>query len=302
MANEFLSAEVIAAQAVGLLERETMLAQLVTRLSGTDFAGAKGDTITMRVPAYLEAREYELRNDRSDPIEIDEIAETAIKVTLDRMLYSGVALTDENLTLDIRSFGEQVTGPQSRAMVRGMEQLVADAIESADIAFTINESDPYLAAAKARSQLNKNSIPLAGRALLLGSDTEIAFLSSPLLVRADTSGSTSALREAQIGRIAGMDTYVSQFIDPEAAYAIHVSAFGLANLAPVVPDGVTSGGATTYNGFATRWIRDYDAMFLRDRSVLSSLIGCSSVDDGHQLGEDHEGENVRVVKLEGIGA
>jgi P22 coat protein - gene protein 5 len=300
--NEFLHPSVIAAAALGVLEREVVLPQFITRLAEADFRGAKDDTVTMRVPAYLEAREYEWRNNRAQPIEIDDIVETGVDVKLDTMPYSAVGLTDEQLTLDIVSFGEQVLAPQSRAMVRHMEQIVASTIEGASIAWTVDEADPYLAAAKARAALNKASVPVDGRALLLGADVETAFLSSPLLVRADTSGSASALRDAQIGRIAGMDTYVSMFIDPDTAYALHASAFALANMAPVVPDGATYGQSQTYASYAVRWIRDYDAMFLRDRSVLSSFIGCSSVNDGRQLGEEHEDENVRVVKITGIGA
>lgn len=305
MPNEFLAAEQIVAGFLGILEREVVLPQFCTRLAESDFVGAKGDTVTMRVPSYLEAREYNWRDSPRSAIVIDEIAEVGVDVKLDHMPYSAVALTDENLTLDIREFGEQVLSVQARAIVRYMEQLVADTIENAPHAWTVEEADPYLAAAKARSALNKAAVPMAGRVLLLGADVETKFLASPLLVRADTSGSDSALRDAEIGRIAGMPTFVSMFIDPDNAYALHTSAFGLANMAPVVPDGVSFGQSQTYDGYAVRFIRDYDAGTLQDRSVLSSFIGCSSVDDGAQLTGpergDHDEENIRVVKLEGIG-
>lgn len=297
--NEFLQAEIIAATALGILEREIVLPSFLTRLAGAEFAGAKDDTITVRIPARLDAREYNWRSNR-DEIELDFIEELGVPVVLDTMPYSAVAVTDEQLTLDITNFAERVVGPQARAMVRHMEQKVATTIEGANFAWEIDEADPFKAAAKARAALNKASVPVDGRALVLGADVETAYLSSPLLVRADTSGSDRALRDANIGRIAGFETYVSQFIDPDTAFAIHRSAFALANMAPVVPEGVPSGGSQTYSSYAVRWFRDYDAMHLRDRSVLSSFIGCSSVEDGVQLGEDHKGENVRVVKLSGI--
>jgi len=297
--NQFLNPEVIASTLLGVLEREVVLPPLMWRMAGADFRGARGDTVTVRVPAYLEAREYEMRNNRAQPIVIDDIEETGVDVALDRMLYSAVALTDEQLTLDIASFGEQVLGPQARAVVRHMEQTVADVIEDAPVAWTVSEADPFLAAAQARAALNKASVPTGGRVLLLGADVETAFLASPLLVRADTSGSDSALRDAEVGRIAGMQTYVSQFIDPETAYAFHSSAFALANVAPIVPDGASFGASQTYSGYAVRWLRDYDALYLRDRSVVSTFIGCSSVNDGR---DDQEGENVRAVKLTGIQA
>lgn len=302
MANEFLQSERVSALVLAILERELTLPPLIYRHADADFRGAAGDKVTVRVPSYLEAREYGWRNNRAQPIQIDEIKETGVDVSLDKMLYSAVALTDEQLSLDLVSIAEQVFNPQLRAVTRGMEQLVASTIESAPFAWEItDEPDPFLAAAKARAALNKASVPMNGRGLLLGADVEVKYLSSPLLVRVDTSGSDSALRDASLGRIAGFDTYVSQFIDPDVAYAFHSSAFALANLAPVVPDGATNGSSQTYNGYAVRWLQDYDAMFLRDRSVVSTFVGCTSVSDGIQLGEDTEDQNVRAVKITGIG-
>lgn len=301
MPNEFLNPEVIAAAIVGVLERESLLPGLVFQMASRDFLGAQGDTVTLRVPARLDARDYVFRNDRSQPIVVDDLQELAVPVALDHHPYSAVSLTDENLSLDIVAFNDQVVGPQVRAITRYCEQVVASAIEDAPHAWSVTgEPDPFLAAAKARHALNAASVPLPGRVLLLGADTELAFLASPLFVRVDTSGGESALRDANIGRVAGFDTYVSQYIQPDLAFAFHESALALANVAPAVPDGVAFGSSQTYNGYATRWIRDYDAMFLRDRSVVSSFLGIASVNDGAQLSEDHEGENVRIVKIEGV--
>ena len=301
-----LDPDMLTGLSLGVLERDVLLPAFVTRLAGADFRGHENDTINMRIPAYTEAREYEWRNDRAEPIILDQLTETSIPVKLDTHLYSALAITDEQLTLDVASFGEQVLAPQVRALTRRFEEALAYAVENAPIAWTVNEADPYLAAAKARAALNKAGIPLEGRALILGADVETAFLSTPLLVRADTSGSTSALRDANIGRIAGFETYVSMFIDPDTAYAVHRSAIALANMAPVVPDGVTWGRSQVYNGYAVRWIRDYDPMYLRDRSVLSTFIGASSVNDGAQLTGpmrgQHDDENVRIVKITGIRA
>jgi hypothetical protein len=52
-----------------------------------------------------------------------------------------------------------------------------------------------------------------------------------------------------------------------------------------------------------RWIRDYDADHLRDRSVYSSFAGAISVEDGRDLDEESADfgmlteENVRAVKV-----
>ena len=65
------------------------------------------------------------------------------------------------------------------------------------------------------------------------------------------------------------------------------------------------GERRTYEGMSLRWMRDYDALYLRDRSIVSSFFGFSSIDDGPDTadGVDPDGagdtapENIRAVKI-----
>jgi hypothetical protein len=113
VANAFLKAEKIVSQGLGLLQRELILPRLVTRYGVADFAGAKNDTINIRIPSLLAGREYEWRT-RTAPITVDELDETSIPIELNKHVYSAVGITDEELTLDITSWGDQVARPQIR--------------------------------------------------------------------------------------------------------------------------------------------------------------------------------------------
>ena len=301
MANVFLKPEVITATSLGLLQREVMLPRLVWSDAISDFAGAKNDTVSIRVPARLEAREYGWRNNRSSEIVLDELAETKIDVTLNHDIYSAVAVTDEQLTLDIRDFGTQVLAPQTYAIARAVEDLLVSTVEGATYAttVTIDEDNPFKAAVAARTALNKAEVPRDGRVLLVGADVEAAMLNSELLKRVDESGSDGALREATIGRYAGFTVVGSNAIDPGTAYAFVRSAFIFAMRAPVIPAGVTFGQSMSDQGIAMRWIRDYDPMRLRDRSVLNTFVGSAVVRDNTAAAGDPENlELVRAVKLE----
>ena len=305
MANVFLKPEVITATSLGLLQREVMLPRLVWSDAISDFAGAKNDTVSIRVPARLEAREYGWRNNRSSEIVLDELAETKIDVTLNHDSYSAVAVTDEQLTLDIRDFGTQVLAPQTYAIARAVEDLLVSTIEGATYAttVTIDEENPFKAAVAARTALNKAEVPRDGRVLLVGADVEAAMLNSELLKRVDESGSDGALREATIGRYAGFTVVGSNAIDPGTAYAFVRSAFIFAMRAPVIPAGVSFGQSMSDQGIAMRWIRDYDPMRLRDRSVLNTFVGSAVVRDNTAAAGDPENlELVRAVKLELAGA
>lgn len=294
MANTFLKPETIARTALALLQREIVLPRLVWRFGQSDFQGAKDDTITLRVPAVLTARDYEWRT-RNAAIVIDDLTETGVDVTLDTHPYSAVAVTDEQLTLDIVNFGTQVLQPQVRAVAERLENLIATTLggaivpAAAEIAHTIGTTDGYATAVKARQVLNMQNVPMAGRVLLLGANLEADFLSSDHLTLVDQSGSDSALRDGTLGRILGFTVVTSNAIDPDIGYAFHATAVAFGNVAPTVPDGATAGASEDSDGLAMRWIRDYDPNYLRDRSVVSSFAGAASVEE--------DGENMRLAKI-----
>lgn len=294
MANTFLKPEVINRTALTLLQREIILPRLVWRFGQSDFRGAKDDTITLRLPAVLTARDYEWRT-RNNAIVIDDLTEIGVDVTLDTHPYSAVAITDEQLTLDIISFGEQVLQPQVRAVAERLENLIVTTLggaivpADAELAHTIGTTDGYTTAVNARKILNMHNVPMAGRVLLLGANLEADFLSSDHLTLVDQSGSDSALRDGTLGRILGFTIVTSNAIDPDIGYAFHATAIAFGNVAPVVPDGAVAGASETSNGLAMRWLRDYDPNYLRDRSVVSSFAGAASVED--------DGENKRLVKI-----
>jgi hypothetical protein len=294
VANTFLKPETIARTALDLLQREIILPRLVWRFGLSDFQGAKDDTITVRVPAVLTARDYEWRT-RNNAIVMDDLTETGVDVTLDTHPYSAVAVTDEQLTLDIVNFGTQVLQPQARAVGERLENLIATTLggaivpADAELAHTIGTTDGYDTAVNARAILNMHNVPMAGRVLLLGARLEADFLKSDHLSLVDQSGSDSALRDGTLGRILGFTVVTSNAIDPDIGYAFHATAIAFGNVAPVVPDGASFGASESSDGLAMRWIRDYDPNYLRDRSVVSSFAGAASVEE--------DGENMRLVKI-----
>jgi hypothetical protein len=290
VANSFIKAQRIAAQALGLLEREIILPGLVWRDAGGDFAGAAGDTITLRVPARTQARTRQLRGARPTTSEgagiitMDELTETSVDVTLDTDVYSAIPITDENLTLDIVDFGAQVAEPQVRAVAEGIENAVAAEMTGATYATTVTmgttEGDQYDALVDARIALNKANVPMTERFLVIGADMEGRLLKSDELHQVDKAGSSSALRDATLGRIAGFTAVVSNALPANVGFAFHRTAYVLGMRAPVVPAGASAGASTSAFGLSMRWIRDYDFRNLQDRSLYDTYIGTNIVADG----------------------
>lgn len=282
MANAFIKATKVVTTALGILERESILPRLVWMNPAGDFAGALSDTISIRVPAYVVARTRTLRG--GTPITVDELNETKCDVTLDTDVYKGIKVTDENLTLDIVNFTDQVLNPILRSIVMGLEDAVAAAISGADYELTLPlvDADPYETAVKARAMLNLCNVPSQGRVLLVGSGIETKILTSArftAMINGGNSEGMDAMHDAIIGRLAGFTVIQSNGIPTDKAYAFHKSAYVLSTRAPLVPDGASWGASQSFGGLALRVIKDYDPLNLVDRCIASTWCGTGVVTD-----------------------
>ncbi|WP_435109398.1 P22 phage major capsid protein family protein [Nocardiopsis synnemataformans] len=281
--SEFIKAERVVSTALGLLEREVVLPNLVWRWGNTnDFRGAKGDTVTVRLPAYFNAQKRALRS--GTPRVKSELNETSVDVKLTTDVYGDIPITDEELTLDIENFGTQVLNPTLAGIGRGLEDELVTTITGATYAhtLTLDMVDPYGTFVDARKRLNDARVPFSGRSVAVGSTVEAAILKSDHFNRFDQSGTDSALREAVIGRIAGFDVVSVPALAPDEAFAFHQTAYVQAALAPVVPTGAPWGAMQTFNGFAVRTVRVFDPDEVEDRFILDAWTGTEVVTDvGH---------------------
>lgn len=293
MANEFVKAEQVIAQMLGLLERDTVLAQFAWRDPRINdrFRGAKDDTVTLSLPAFVAARTRTLRS--GTQITVDGLTETKVDVKLDTHVYKAIGISDEEMTLDIVNFGQQVTAPAMGSVVRKVDDAIGTAMANAtpEVTVTLDEDDPYLGLVDARIALNLANVPSGQRFLAVGSNVEAAILKSDRLSKFDSAGPTvsDALREALIGRIAGFTAVTAIGLDPDIAIAAHQTAFPLALIAPDVPAGASWGEKSTFKGLNLRVLRDYDPTGSdgpQDRLLTDTFMGVGVTKDSGTLDGD----------------
>lgn len=302
MANSYLKANRIASAALGVLQREIVLPGLVWRDPVGSFHGVAGDTVTIRVPARGVARSRPLRGTRPTAsegegiIQLDELTETSVDVVLDEDIYNAIAITDEELTLDITDFGAQILLPQARAVAEGLENKLAATMVNASYLNTVTiprslipgtatpstqDWDMFRGLVEARRLLNVANVPQDDRIVVVGSNMEAAFLNDPHLNRFNQSGSDSALRDAIIGDMAGFKRIVvSNALPVGFGVAYHRSAFVMSMQAPEIPRGAPMGATRGNSGLNMRWLMDYDFRNLQDRSVLDCYVGTGVIADG----------------------
>lgn len=287
MAHIFEKAEKIAGVALGVLQRTIVLPNLFANRYGiADFKGAKGDVVNVKRPAILVAQDAGFRD--RNPIVYQDLVQSRIQVRLSRYPIVPVQLSDEELTLDIENYSQDVTVPQVRALVEDFENTIADTLGGATFVHEVNYApgaDPRKIAIQARKLLNGSKVPANGRYWIVGSEVSAEIASFDKLLDVDTAGLPEAVREGVVGRLAGFTIVESNALDGDESYFVHNSALALAYVAPAAPKGATSSAIAIEGGLSVRQLFDYDSDTLHDRSILGVFTGGSVVTDP-QIGDD----------------
>ena len=300
--------EKIAAAAAVTLSEQLVVPNVFRREGIEQFKGSEDDTINVKVEGVLPYRTYGWRNDRSEPIVLDRYVERKLAVTFGGDIYSGVEVTDEQMTMDLDGWTKLV-GKQTDAVIRGLEYEATDYVKDAPYAVNLGvDSDSVREGLiRAKQMFTKLRVPAGQRTLLVGSDWETALLTDDKLALASSVGegeAVSALREATLGRRYGFNIVLAPELPSDEAVAMVDSAFIFATGAPVKPRGVSFGANASYDGVAMLWIVDYDTMYRRDRSVVNTYKGFRHVADP-LVGRDQDGQAfvsehehfVRAIKL-----
>lgn len=272
-----------------MVERMLLLPRFLTIVGKENFVGAKNDTVNFKVTdgSIATARDYDFRG-RTGPIVLDDIFQTGgnIPVRLNKHIVSATGLEDEHFTLDDITFATDVLAPQAKSVADSIEAKALAAVRgTTSIKHTVpftDGDDPHLVAVEAKRLMDSEKVaPYSGRIFLVGNDVGAAFRASERLSNADLADTVSpAVRDAVIGRLSGSLVIEHNGLNPDEGYYMHGTSFILANASPDVPRGaVTGNSGIRRSGLAMRWIQDYDANFLRDRSIVSTFMGMNEVRD-----------------------
>jgi hypothetical protein len=278
MANNILTPEIIAREALMVLRNNAVMANLVHRDYSDEFVGAKGDTITVRKPATFVANEF------NDNISVQDATETGVPVVMDKHLDVSFAVTSKQMTMDIADFSAQLLVPAMQAFADKVDKYLI-ALE-AEATHRVPHASGAFAPADliaARKNLVENAAPLADRRFVVGAAAEADLLSNELFVSAEKVGDTAALKEASLGRKFGMDVYCDQNIakngDYTPAIAFHKNAMALVTRPLALPMGAAKSAIVNYDGFGLRVVYGYDMKTKTDTVSIDMLCGVKLLDD-----------------------
>ena len=281
MANTLLTPSVIAKEALRVFRNNAVMSKLVYRDYSNEFAGAVGDTITIRKPAKFVAKEYQ------GTIESQDATEQSTTIKLDKHLDVSFAVTSKEMTLDVKSFSEQFLVPAMQAFndkidqyLIGLEKSITNRIDTSSALTPANIVD-------ARKFLVDAAAPTTERRFVMGSDAEADFLKTDLFMSADKVGDAgTALREASLGRKYGLDFYTDQNVvkttgespNYTPSLVFHKNAFALVTRPLALPMGASKSAIENYDGFGLRVVYGYDMNTKTDTISIDMLCGVKVLD------------------------
>lgn len=205
MSNKFLTPQIVANEALMVLENNLVAADLVHKDYSKEFAHV-GDTITIRKPAKFCAKNFVGET-------VDQnVNEGGVKATLDHLRDVTVPVTSKEMTLDIKSFSEQIISPAVQAISQAIDSdIIAEGIANAGntVSGTANATDLKDIANIAKA-FDLKGVPIQQRRLLVNPTHKYRYLTTDNLSKVAYAGNSDALRSAELGSIYGLDTYMSQ--------------------------------------------------------------------------------------------
>ena len=231
MANTFITIQEIARETLPRLIENLVFPNLIYK-DYSDAYTSLGDTIRVRKPVVLEAKEF----DAETGVTAQDITEQTVPVTLDRIATVDVEIGALEGAVNIRSLSEQFLEPAAVALAKKINsdglELYRDVFSFTGTAGATPSALEDIAAV--RKLLNKNGVPTDRRYALWDAEADAALVQIPAIVSAEKSGSTQALRSGSMGMIMGMENYMSQAVKTHAGGSVTGTVTTGAQLSPGV--------------------------------------------------------------------
>ena len=210
MGNQFATCKEIARQILPVLSDNLVMPNLIHKDFSADFVPGKGAKIQVRKPVKLTASEF----DAAAGTKAQDIKEETVEVALDHLATVDVDISAVEMATSIDDLVRTVITPAAVALA---EKINADGLKLyRDIPYAVGTPGTTPSTLDAfsaiRAKLNANKAPMAGRRAIWDVEADAAFTKLDTLVAVDKAGTNHALREGEIGRVYGLDNFMSQAV------------------------------------------------------------------------------------------
>ncbi len=234
MSNTFISVKEIARNLLPRLIENLVFPNLIYKDYSEEFVNGKGATIQVKKPVILTASDF----DEGTGVSAQAVTEESVEVTLDKLATVDVEFGSIQRATNVDDLNRLFLEPAAIALAQKINSdgllVYKDIPYTSGVAGTTPDALTDLS--DVRLALNNKNVPVPGRVAIWDPAADAKFTCIDAIVNAEKAGSVQALREGSIGRIFGLDNYMSQ--------AIKAHATGITAATAVKVNGAVTAGAT----------------------------------------------------------
>ncbi len=282
MSNEPLTIDVIAKEALTILDNNLVAAKMVHRGYESDFGDAMngfeaGDTISIRRPTDFTVRDGATASNQ-------DIVEGKVSLVVDKQKGVDFGFTSKELTLNIKDLSDRVIKP---AMIQLANQIDSDVLSLykfvpnwvGTAGQTVNSFADF---ALAPQILDQYAVPMEGRSAILSPADHWGMLGSQTALYIQDAAK-GAYRSGSLGMIGGVDTFMAQNIPAHTVgsdvttvtfnQAITTSTTAYTDVKNTMQQTVTIAGATLNPGdvFTTLHVNAVNPVTKADLGILKQF-------------------------------
>ena len=223
--NTFLTPDIIAREALVILENNLISPQVMSTSATAEFTGAKvGDTISIRKPAFFVATEFESGSlgNSSSTVTMQDAVEHSVSLKIEKLFDVSFEVTNAELALELDQFNARMLTPAMAALTQQIDTYAFSKMGQLGglPQFKNGSYTEFMSGAPAElgdfanivEGMNVGNIPVGGRKMVVSPKMQTKLYEIESFVSANIRGQgfQSPIQEASMGRYMGLDLMMSQ--------------------------------------------------------------------------------------------
>ena len=213
MANTFVTTKLVALKSLEILKNILLYRDLVyderAKSLETDLGKKVGATVDVKLPASFNANDFT----HGQTVTTQDVTITTVPVTLRYLSDVTVALSAIEENLELQDFTRDIIEPAMYALANKVDQRVVSHIfEAASKSILIASDTPtnLKDISEVGRYFDNAKAPSNDRHLVLSPDYKYRYALTDNLSKVSYAGENTVLRDAILGKIYGLNTYMSQ--------------------------------------------------------------------------------------------
>jgi len=257
MTNTVLTPDIIAKEATMILDNELVMAKKVHRGLESEFRNSVngyeiGDTVSIRRPTDFVVRRGPVASNQ-------DVVEGKVSLTVDQQIGVDFGFTSAELTLDIKELSERVIKPAMVQLANDIDLAVMNLYKFVPnwVGTPTPPINSFADFSKGPERLDEFAVPSDGRTGVLSPSDHWGLLGSQTALYIQDAAK-GAYRNASLGMIGGVDTYMAQNVPTHVVGsdvtsvtingAITASTISYANVKDTMLQTITIAGGTLNPG------------------------------------------------------